>query len=124
MKKIITALFAITVTFNCLAININEILSNPSNNHVSYYERTSYSNRYSLQDELDMAEDEIYELKEEIKELKYELDDKNDEVYSLHSWNVSLWIAVSILLIIIVVLIIYIYRHKLFFQAHPRFITP
>ena len=56
-------------------------------------------------------------VEEEIKELKYELDDKNDEVYSLHSWNVSLWIAVSILLIIIVVLIIYIYRHKLFFQA-------
>lgn len=111
MKKLFTALFAITVTFNCLAININKILSDPSNNHVSYYERTSYSNRYSLQDELDMAEDKIVELKEEIEDLKDEIADKEYEINSLHSWNVGLWIAVSVLLIGIVVLILFIYRN-------------
>lgn len=118
MKKILTILFVIIVSTNCLAISFNNdgygYSSYSSTNNSSYYERMPVSNSLSLQGQLDMAEDEIYELKEEIKELKYEIDDKDDEIDSLHSWNVGLWIAVSIPLIIIVVLLISFFRHKSF----------
>lgn len=120
MKKILTILLCYVVSTKCLAISLNidgyGHSSYSSNNNSSYYERMAFSNRHSLQGQLNMAEDEIYELKKEIKELEYEIDNKDDELYSLHSWNVGLWIAVSVLLIIIVVQIIF-YRHKSF---NPR----